>query len=153
MSAIIAIYFICALLLTVYGINTHILIHLFKRRYPQRKATDRTFLANFYGGEPPFQFDTATAARLPFVTTQLPVYNELNVVERLIDAVVAFEYPPGRHEIQVLDDSTDQARELVAKKVRELPGQGESGGIGYCAVYRRNHLCGARRYDPVEGRS
>ena len=51
------------------------------------------------------------AARIPdewpVVTVQLPIYNELYVAGRLIDAVAAFDYPAGRLEIQVLDDSTD----------------------------------------------
>ena len=41
---------------------------------------------------------------LPFVTIQLPVYNEMYVVERLIDAVAAIDYPADKIEIQVLDD-------------------------------------------------
>lgn len=44
---------------------------------------------------------------LPAVTVQLPVFNERNVVERLIDAACRLDYPRDRLEIQVLDDSTD----------------------------------------------
>ncbi|AFK03132.1 glycosyl transferase family 2 [Emticicia oligotrophica DSM 17448] len=54
---------------------------------------------------------------LPFVTIQLPIYNERYVVERLIDAITAFEYPKERFEIQVLDDSTDETIEIIAQKV------------------------------------
>ena len=53
----------------------------------------------------------------PHVTVQLPIYNEKYVIERLIDAVVAFDYPKSKLEIQVLDDSTDETIEIVAKKV------------------------------------
>lgn len=56
---------------------------------------------------------------LPLVTIQLPVYNERYVVERLIDAVVKINYPSDKLEIQVLDDSTDETNEIVAKKVNE----------------------------------
>src|SRR6478735_8469644 len=45
---------------------------------------------------------------LPRVTIQLPVYNELYVVERLVDAVCRIEYPRELLEIQLLDDSTDE---------------------------------------------
>jgi cellulose synthase/poly-beta-1,6-N-acetylglucosamine synthase-like glycosyltransferase len=55
----------------------------------------------------------------PVVTIQLPVYNELYVVERLIDAVCAFDYPKDKLEIQVLDDSTDESFEVAAKKIAE----------------------------------
>ncbi|MFN3939648.1 MAG: glycosyltransferase, partial [Chitinophagales bacterium] len=60
----------------------------------------------------------------PEVTVQLPVYNELYVVERLIDAVAAFDYPKDKLQIQVLDDSTDETVDLVAKKVKELQIKG-----------------------------
>src|SRR5436190_9070980 len=46
--------------------------------------------------------------RLPRVTIQLPVYNEMYVVERLVDSVCRIDYPRELLEIQVLDDSTDE---------------------------------------------
>lgn len=61
---------------------------------------------------------------IPFVTIQLPIYNELYVVERLIDAIAAFDYPKERFEIQVLDDSTDETVEIIAKKVKEIQAKG-----------------------------
>lgn len=60
----------------------------------------------------------------PFVTIQLPVYNEMYVVERLIEVVSAFEYPNERFEIQVLDDSTDESLQISAKKVEEVKKRG-----------------------------
>ena len=51
------------------------------------------------------------------VCLQLPIYNERYVVERLIDAVCAFEYPKELLEIQVLDDSTDETIALIAQRV------------------------------------
>src|SRR4030095_574190 len=50
---------------------------------------------------------SGTLAQLPRVTIQLPVFNEMYVVERLIEAVCRIEYPRELLEIQVLDDSTD----------------------------------------------
>lgn len=59
--------------------------------------------------------------QLPIVTIQLPLYNELYVVERLINSVCALKYPKSKLEIQVLDDSTDESlaytREIVAQKL------------------------------------
>lgn len=63
-------------------------------------------------------------SEVPYVTIQLPIYNELYVVERLIDAVSSIEYPPNRLEIQVLDDSTDETIELVAQKIAEWQKKG-----------------------------
>src|SRR5574338_728685 len=51
------------------------------------------------------------------VTIQLPLYNELYVVERLINAVCEIEYPKDKLEIQVLDDSTDETTSITEKIV------------------------------------
>ena len=56
----------------------------------------------------------------PFVTVQLPVFNEVHVVERLLAAVARLDYPRDRFEIQVLDDSTDETTALVARRVAAL---------------------------------
>jgi cellulose synthase/poly-beta-1,6-N-acetylglucosamine synthase-like glycosyltransferase len=61
---------------------------------------------------------------IPFVTVQLPIYNERYVIERLIEAVIAFDYPKNRLEIQVLDDSTDETVEIIAQKVAYYQSQG-----------------------------
>lgn len=60
----------------------------------------------------------------PVVTIQLPVFNELYVVERLIESVAQIDYPKDKLEIQVLDDSTDESFELAAKKVAEIEASG-----------------------------
>jgi cellulose synthase/poly-beta-1,6-N-acetylglucosamine synthase-like glycosyltransferase len=60
----------------------------------------------------------------PFVTIQLPIYNELYVIERLMEAVADFDYPTDRFEIHVLDDSTDETVDVVAAKVAELRARG-----------------------------
>lgn len=54
----------------------------------------------------------------PIVTIQLPVFNELYVVERLIDAVVGIDYPKEKIEIQVLDDGDDESVDLAANRVK-----------------------------------
>lgn len=54
---------------------------------------------------------------LPFVTIQLPVYNERHVIERLIDRVAELDWPSDRLEIQVLDDSTDETVGRAAARV------------------------------------
>lgn len=60
----------------------------------------------------------------PDVTIQLPVYNEKYVVVRLIDAVVKMDYPKDKLEIQILDDSTDETVDIIARKVEEYFLQG-----------------------------
>jgi cellulose synthase/poly-beta-1,6-N-acetylglucosamine synthase-like glycosyltransferase len=61
---------------------------------------------------------------LPSVTVQLPLFNELYVVERLLAAVTAIDYPRERFEIQVLDDSTDETREVAARAVERYRAEG-----------------------------
>lgn len=57
----------------------------------------------------------------PKVTVQLPIYNEMYVVERLIDAVAQLNYPSELLQIQILDDSTDQTSDLIQTKVLAYP--------------------------------
>lgn len=60
----------------------------------------------------------------PKVTIQLPVYNEMYVVERLIDAVCKIRYKKNLLQIQVLDDSTDETTRIVEKSVRKYKNLG-----------------------------
>jgi cellulose synthase/poly-beta-1,6-N-acetylglucosamine synthase-like glycosyltransferase len=60
----------------------------------------------------------------PAVAVQLPIYNEVYVVERLIRAVSAIDYPRARLFVQVLDDSTDETTARVQALLPELQAQG-----------------------------
>ena len=61
---------------------------------------------------------------LPVVTVQLPIYNEMYVADRLIDAVCQLDYPRELLEIQVLDDSTDETRSVAERAVRRNAAKG-----------------------------
>lgn len=63
-------------------------------------------------------------SELPRITVQLPLYNELYVVERLIESVSQLDYPRHLLEIQVLDDSTDETKEITASTVEKYKAQG-----------------------------
>ena len=88
-------YFIVMLILAFYGIHRYQLVWLY---YRNRKNEAHSNL-------PPAHFEEA---QLPFVTIQLPIFNEQFVIDRLIDACCRLEYPRDRFEIQLLDDSTDE---------------------------------------------
>jgi cellulose synthase/poly-beta-1,6-N-acetylglucosamine synthase-like glycosyltransferase len=60
----------------------------------------------------------------PAVTIQLPIYNEMYVADRLIDAVCQIEYPRELLEIQVLDDSTDETQSVAEQAVRRNAARG-----------------------------
>ena len=66
-------------------------------------------------------FDSLNA---PKVTIQLPMYNEMYVAERIIESAAAFDYPRDKLQIQVLDDSTDETKGIIAAKVAELAATG-----------------------------
>ncbi|MEO7192848.1 MAG: cellulose synthase family protein [Vicinamibacterales bacterium] len=63
-------------------------------------------------------------AEWPVVTVQLPIYNEMYVVDRLIETVCELDYPQELLEIQVLDDSTDETREIAELAVRRHAARG-----------------------------
>ena len=66
-------------------------------------------------------FDLTNA---PKVTVQLPMYNEMYVAERIIEKTAELNYPRDKFQIQVLDDSTDETKEIIANKVKELAAKG-----------------------------
>jgi len=98
-------YFIAATWLSLYGLNVLWLIFRYLR-------TRRRNLA------PPQITD------LPVVTVQLPIYNEVHVIPRLLQAVADLDYPRDRLEVQVLDDSTDDSTEILRELVDSHSAQG-----------------------------
>jgi cellulose synthase/poly-beta-1,6-N-acetylglucosamine synthase-like glycosyltransferase len=99
-------YALLALVLFLYGIHAYLITYLYSRL--RRRGPPL----------PPFPADP------PAVTVQLPIYNELYVVDRLIASVAAFRYPRDRFEIQVLDDSTDETTERVRGLVERYAAEG-----------------------------
>jgi cellulose synthase/poly-beta-1,6-N-acetylglucosamine synthase-like glycosyltransferase len=73
---------------------------------------------------------------LPAVTVQLPLFNEMYVVERLLDAVVGIRYPRDRFQVQVLDDSTDETQDICKRKVAELQARFPELDVEY--IHRRD---------------
>jgi len=70
------------------------------------------------------KFDFSNPDEIPLVTIQLPVYNELYVMERLLENISKMEYPKDKLEIQVLDDSTDESFETTAAHIKTLQQTG-----------------------------
>lgn len=66
-------------------------------------------------------FDLASA---PKVTIQLPMFNEMYVAERIIETVAEMDYPRDKFQIQVLDDSTDETKDIIANKCAEIAARG-----------------------------
>ncbi|MBJ6367992.1 cellulose synthase family protein [Snuella sedimenti] len=69
-------------------------------------------------------YDLSNPDETPHVTIQLPVYNEMYVMERLLDNIAQIDYPKDKLEIQVLDDSTDETLETTRMHVENLQKTG-----------------------------
>ncbi len=108
-----------ALVIIYSGLSLAVFIHALLQLSLMRSCLRRRPLSQGHPAPRP-----NSARPLPFVTVQLPIYNERYVVERLIDGVVGLRYPRDRVEFQVLDDSTDDTVELVAAKVCEYRARG-----------------------------
>ncbi|MBE9488900.1 MAG: glycosyltransferase [Bacteroidetes bacterium] len=80
------------------------------------------------------KFNLKNPNEVPYVTIQLPVYNELYVMERLLDNIAEIDYPKEKLEIQVLDDSTDESFENTKKHIAQL----QSTGLDIQHVLREN---------------
>ena len=61
---------------------------------------------------------------LPFITVQLPLFNEMYVIDRLVKSIIEIDYPGEKLEIQVLDDSTDETVKLAEATVVKYARQG-----------------------------
>ncbi len=101
-----AAYFFVLIILAIYGWHRYYLVYLYMRNRDKEPTR-----------QPPLD-------PLPIVTIQLPLYNEMYVADRLIEAVCRIDYPRDRLEIQVLDDSTDETRGIAELAARRFAGRG-----------------------------
>ena len=69
-------------------------------------------------------FDFTNPDEVPYVTIQLPVYNEMYVMDRLLENIALIDYPKDKLEIQVLDDSTDETVKTTFEHVEKLKQSG-----------------------------
>ncbi len=109
-------YLILTLVPAAYGIHFYMLVYMAHRRHRAVSRAQAELIERYNRGTPD--------DRWPRVTTQIPLYNELAVARRVIEAAAAMDYPAGRHEIQVLDDSTDGTRAVVDRVCAELRAKG-----------------------------
>ena len=109
-TAVIIVYTLALAVIFLYSLaQLNLLINYLKAK----KSTENAPVFNFSKSE-----------EIPLVTVQLPLYNEMYVVERLLESVAKIDYPKDKLEIQVLDDSTDASLETTRKQVEHLKAQG-----------------------------
>jgi cellulose synthase/poly-beta-1,6-N-acetylglucosamine synthase-like glycosyltransferase len=107
-TLILVLYFFVVSILAIYGWHRYYLLYLYRK--------------NRHNVPP--ALPALSAAALPRVTIQLPIYNEMYVADRLVDAVCEIEYPRELLEIQVLDDSTDETTDIAELAVRRHAARG-----------------------------
>src|SRR5512146_2988603 len=105
-TLVLATYFFVLVILAVYGWHRYYLVYLYMKHKDQRPVP------------------SGSLDPLPRGTIQLPIYNEMYVADRLIDAVCRIDYPRELLEIQVLDDSTDETRSVAEQAVRRNAARG-----------------------------
>jgi cellulose synthase/poly-beta-1,6-N-acetylglucosamine synthase-like glycosyltransferase len=105
-TLILVLYFFVLSILAIYGWHRYYLVYLYMKHKDQA----------------PLPPEPLTA--FPPVTVQLPIYNEMYVADRLIDAVCEMDYPRELLEIQVLDDSTDETKDIAELAVRRHAARG-----------------------------
>lgn len=105
-SGILGLYFLTLVILAILGVHRYVMVWLYVR-HKDRRAVPRPL-----------------PKRLPRVTVQLPIYNEMYVVERLLESAVGIRYPKELLEIQVLDDSTDETCTIARRAVARHREQG-----------------------------
>ncbi|NBO69337.1 MAG: glycosyltransferase [Bacteroidetes bacterium] len=104
--AILIVYFISLSILFAFGLHGLVMIYYYHKT--RAYATP----------------NLEAPTELPMVTVQLPVFNEVYVIERLVNAVCEMEYPKDKLEIQLLDDSTDETVEVSRRLVAEWASRG-----------------------------
>ena len=105
-TIVLATYFFILIILAAYGWHRYYLVWSYMRHKDQVPVAAGHF------------------DELPPVTVQLPIYNEMYVVDRLVEAVCRMDYPRDRLEVQVLDDSTDETQSVAALAVRRAALEG-----------------------------
>jgi cellulose synthase/poly-beta-1,6-N-acetylglucosamine synthase-like glycosyltransferase len=110
-----ALYVLCAILLTLYASGEIILLIAYWR-YRHR------------------QLPIPDVRQWPTVVIQLPIYNERYVVERLLNAIAALDYPRDRLSVQLLDDSTDETTGIAAAQINAL----RAAGLNIAHIQREN---------------
>lgn len=103
---ILSVYVVCIVLITLYCLSQ---VHLLYKYLSKKTAPDN--LVDKHG-------------EWPFVTVQLPLYNEKYVVARLIDNIMLLDYPKDKFEVHILDDSNDETLEISKSKAREYQNLG-----------------------------
>lgn len=107
---------VATLALAVYGLHLYVLLVLFRRREGAQRQMQAETIEAYLRDIPRKDW--------PYVTSQIPIYNEADVADRVMESVATMDYPVDKHEIQVLDDSDDATRQTVDLAAERLIKRG-----------------------------
>ncbi len=116
--AVTTVYFIILCLVALYGFHRYVLVYLYIKHRKNVHVPSHNW----------------EESDLPYVTVQLPMFNEDLVAERVIGATCKIDYPRDRFEVQVLDDSTDHSAEIAEASCREWAAK----GVNIVYIHRSN---------------
>lgn len=112
-------YVLTLFFLSLYGFHRYYILYLY---FKHKKKAQNKLIRNL------------EVVDIPSITVQLPIYNELYVVDRIIQAVTNLDYPSNKLEIQVLDDSTDETTDTIKQCITRL----QSKGMTITHIHRTN---------------
>ncbi|MCP4177763.1 MAG: glycosyltransferase [bacterium] len=112
MDLILILFTFLSLLGIIVGFQFYISVFLFYKGQKKNRSNINNEVKEFYKN-----FNTKN---FPYVTIQLPVYNEANVIKRLMLSASEIDYPKDKFEIQIIDDSTDETVSIIDKYVLHL---------------------------------
>jgi cellulose synthase/poly-beta-1,6-N-acetylglucosamine synthase-like glycosyltransferase len=105
---VLGLYFVTLVILAIMGVHRYVMVYLYFKHRQAKPAP------------------APLPERLPRVTIQLPVFNELYVLDRLMESVARIRYPRELLQIQLLDDSTDETTVIARQAVERYRAQGFS---------------------------
>ncbi|HJO94961.1 MAG TPA: glycosyltransferase [Victivallales bacterium] len=123
------VYIVASIFLMIYGLHLYLMIGLFYRRQKKCRKKINELIKDFY--------ENKDFNELPIVTVQLPVYNEGEIVKRLMRSAVEIDYPKDKFEVQVIDDSTDETATIIDDYIKVLK---KETGVDIYAVRRDDRV-------------
>lgn len=112
MTITFTVYAATVLILMVYGFHSYLMIFLFYLKQKEARRKVNNIVKEF--------FEKTQERDLPFITIQLPIYNESEIIKRLLLSATQVDYPKDKFEIQIVDDSTDDTVKIIDDYTEEL---------------------------------
>ncbi len=100
------IYFLILITVFIYASHRYYMVYLYYKHQKDKPTLSKRL------------------SSLPRITVQLPIYNEMYVIKRLIAASCSINYPKELLDIQVIDDSTDETGIIALESVKEFRERG-----------------------------